>query len=121
MRQPKKAHAAPVTVIESSVATITINHLGARISSLLLHNFKVRVGASEPLNLISHQAGEALPLGVYYYGTFDGIMSTTRSKLSMAPFNQARMAHLMSSQMLIQNSFSAESPQRHADTKDSCR
>lgn len=58
--------AAPRTVIRSEFADITVNHLGARISSFVLPRFKVRVGSEEPLNLVSHQPGEPLPLGVYY-------------------------------------------------------
>lgn len=58
--------ASATTVINSALAKITVNHLGARISRFELNQFKVTVGSDEPLNLVSHQPGEPLPLGVYY-------------------------------------------------------
>lgn len=62
----EEIRSAPQTFIESSVAQIAINHLGARISSFQLRNFRVRVGSDELLDLVSHQAGEPLPLATYF-------------------------------------------------------
>jgi YidC/Oxa1 family membrane protein insertase len=62
----EELHSAPQTFIESSVAQIAINHLGARISSFQLRNFKVSVDSDQLLDLVSHQSGEPLPLAVYF-------------------------------------------------------
>ena len=62
----EELHAAPQTFVESAVSQVAINHLGARISSFQLRNYRVRVGSDELLDLVSHQSGEPLPLAVYF-------------------------------------------------------
>jgi YidC/Oxa1 family membrane protein insertase len=62
----EELHGSASTTINTALTKISLIHLGARISGFELKNFKVRVGADEALNLVSHQAGEPLPLGVYY-------------------------------------------------------
>jgi YidC/Oxa1 family membrane protein insertase len=62
----EELHAAPQTFIESSVSRVAINHLGARLSSFQLRNYRVRVGSDELLDLVSHQSGEPLPLAAYF-------------------------------------------------------
>ncbi len=54
------------TTISTPLVDIAITHLGGRVSNYFLHKYKVRVGSDEMLNLVSHQSGEPLPLGVYY-------------------------------------------------------
>ena len=62
----EELHAAPQTFVESAVSQVAINHLGARISSFQLRNYRVRVGSDELLDLVSHQSGEPLPLAFYF-------------------------------------------------------
>jgi YidC/Oxa1 family membrane protein insertase len=61
----EETRGAPHTIIESNKARIIVTHLGGRLISFQPKNMFVRVGSSEPLDLITHQSGEPLPLGVY--------------------------------------------------------
>ena len=55
----------PITEVVSEKVRMSITHLGARIRSYKLLDYKARLGAAEPLDLVSHIDGAPLPLGVY--------------------------------------------------------
>ena len=69
-QQPKHptaadVQAAGVSFVQSGVSRIGISHLGARIQSYALNNYKAKEGDETPLDLIGDLHDSALPLGVY--------------------------------------------------------
>jgi len=66
-RHPSKAEidAAPVTRVETGVATLAITHLGARFKNFLLTDYKLKLGQESSLDMVDNPEGAPLPLAVF--------------------------------------------------------
>lgn len=73
LARPTQAELAqsPVTKISSDLVSLTINHLGARISNYGLTHYKETLGSSQPFEMATYSESSALPLGVYFAGLSD--------------------------------------------------
>jgi YidC/Oxa1 family membrane protein insertase len=56
---------APVSTVETGTATISVTHLGARISQYKVTNYRRELESSEFLDLIDSSPNGARPLGLY--------------------------------------------------------
>ena len=78
---------SPQTVINTGSSIITVNHLGARLQNVKLKNYKERLGDSTPLELISTNDGQPLPLGVTADTTNDDFVLYTLDATSLPAMN----------------------------------
>jgi YidC/Oxa1 family membrane protein insertase len=72
---PAEIAAAPRTVVETATLKMTVSHLGARLQSIKLHNYKLSLKSEEALDLVSAIEGAPLPLGVYTAGVSDAMVA----------------------------------------------
>lgn len=80
--------ANPTTVVESSVFRVRITHLGGRLSSVALRNYRDHIGDDTPLDLVHPREGAPLPLGIYRGGENDGRVSYELKTVSQGPTAQ---------------------------------
>lgn len=57
---------SPVTVIETERIIATINHLGGRLSSIKLKDYKANLHSNELVDLVPQHEGAIMPLGIYW-------------------------------------------------------
>jgi YidC/Oxa1 family membrane protein insertase len=64
---PTKAEfeAEPTSFVESNVSRVAISHLGARVVSYKLKDYKVSLQEPVPLDMVDSPDGAVMPLGVY--------------------------------------------------------
>ncbi len=83
---------AESTVVESPLTKVVISHLGARVQSLHLKQYKRTLGAEESLDLIDNPAGTALPLGVYGGNFSDDFVVYQLTSVDGAPASSAAVS-----------------------------
>ncbi len=74
---PADIKGAAATTIDASHINATITHLGARVSSFKLKDYKAYLNADEPLDVVSPVEGAPLPLGVYVGSMSDASVAYT--------------------------------------------
>ena len=89
-QQPKHPSAADiqaagVTYIQSGISRVGISHLGARVQSYALNNYKSKQGDETPLDMIGDLHDSALPLGVYVGAENDENVRYVLSSVNGAP------------------------------------
>lgn len=86
-RHPTAAdvQAAGITYIQSGISRVGIAHLGARIQSYNLNNYKSKQGDDTPLDMIGDLHDSALPLGVYVGADNDENVRYVLSSVNGAP------------------------------------
>ena len=57
--------AAGITYVQSGLIKVGFSHLGARVQSYALLNYKARQGDEAPLDIVGDLSNSTLPLGVY--------------------------------------------------------
>ena len=68
---PAELRQAPKTVIETEKVIATISHLGARIMSFKLKNYRERLGQDMLYEIVSSAEASVMPLGLYTGGQSD--------------------------------------------------
>jgi len=76
---------APQTTIETGHAIVELNHLGARLSSYRLKNYKVSLEDLSLYDLVSRADGAPLPLAVYAGGLNDDNVMYELEETSLQP------------------------------------
>ena len=87
LKHPSAAEvqAAGVSFVQSGLLRVGITHLGARIQSYALSNYKVKEGDEAPLDLTGDLHDAALPLGVYVGNESDESVRYTLASVNGAP------------------------------------
>jgi YidC/Oxa1 family membrane protein insertase len=87
---PKRAEfeAAKTSFVQTSVAQIGISHLGGRVVTLKLSDYKVAHGSDQGLDLIDNPDGAVFPLGAYAGLESDENVSYTLVSVNGAPATQ---------------------------------
>jgi YidC/Oxa1 family membrane protein insertase len=97
-QHPSKAEleAQPSSFVETSDLRVVVSHLGARLASVKLKQYRVEQGAESPLDMVDNPEGTAMPLGVYLGSESDervvyqltsinGVAATSPANLQVAP------------------------------------
>lgn len=89
---PQSAHpsatdvqAAGITYVQSDLIKVGFSHLGARVQSYLLNNYKAQQGDEAPLDLVGDLNDTALPLGIYRGNENDERVTYTLTSVNGAP------------------------------------
>lgn len=90
VQQPKhpsaaEVQAAGISYVQSGVSRVGISHLGARIQSYSLNDYKSKLGDEAPLDLVGDLHDSALPLGVYVGSENDETIRYTLAAVNGAP------------------------------------
>jgi len=87
LKHPSAAEvqAAGVSFVQSGLLRVGITHLGARVQSYALSNYKVKEGDEAPLDLTGDLHDAALPLGVYVGNESDENVRYTLSTVNGVP------------------------------------
>ncbi len=56
---------SPVSFVQTGVSQVAISHLGARVVSVKLNDYKVQWGSDQALDLVDNPDGAVFPLGLY--------------------------------------------------------
>lgn len=88
---PRKAdfEAQPVSFVESNLARIAISHLGARIVSYKLKDYKVSLEQPVELDMVDNPDGSVMPLGVYVGNESDEGVRYSLASVNGAPVDSA--------------------------------
>ncbi len=89
-QQPKHptaadVQAAGISYVQSGISRIGISHLGARVQSYALNNYKLKQGDETPLDMVGDLHNSALPLGVYVGAENDETVRYTLTSVNGSP------------------------------------
>jgi YidC/Oxa1 family membrane protein insertase len=77
--------AAGITYVQSGLLKVGFSHLGARVQSYSLSNYKKQQGDEAPLDLVGDLHDAALPLGIYRGNENDERVTYTLASVNGAP------------------------------------
>lgn len=83
----KQLNESSQTVVNTGVAIIKVNHLGGRIQSIKLKNYKEKLHDEAPYEMIFTKDGAPLPLAVYADGVSDDFVLYSLDTASLPPMN----------------------------------
>lgn len=104
LTHPNKAdfEAQPTSFVESNVARIAISHLGARVVSYKLKEYKVSLEQPVDLDMVDNPDGTVMPLGVYVGNESDeGVLYSLVSINGAVPGSQSANVKIAESSEVI--------------------